>query len=169
MSEVKISELPGIVSGSVADEDLLVLVHNGVTYRISIGNLRQQMLNDYNLTSASLSTSSNIDIPTSNAIYRYVNSLTASIHISSSQTVNNDNYRDILVTTGTGSMVLSLSGVYDGKITNITKIDSGSGYVLLSSSYAGNTVLNSSYFGLYYQQECVNLRFNSSSLNYDLI
>lgn len=139
MAEIKISELSSILSDSIIDDDLMVIVHAGTTYKISIQNIKKAVaISDY-------------------------------IHISSSQTIDNDIYRDILVTTGTGSLILSLSGNEDKKITNITKIDSGSGYVLLSSSYAGNTILNSSQFGLYYQQECVNLRFNSSSLNYDLI
>ena len=178
--EIKISNLPEILSGSYDESGVIPTVINGTTYKIDIENLRPILLKYYNLTSESFDSSSYIQIPVSSQIYSEIisqtsslyntvtndiNALTTSIYISSSQEVDNDIYKDILVTTSTDQILLKLSGNVDENHVNISKIDSANGYVRISSSY-NETILDDAYFDLYYQYETLNLKYNSGSSNY---
>ena len=185
--EIKISSLPEILSGSYGDSAMVPTVKDGVTYKIDIENLRPILLKYYNLTSESFDSSSDIQIPVSSQIYaeiqelisssietdaivyakiqELINEQTASIHISSSQEINNDNFANVLVSTDTDAIILKLSGTNNFNRINISKIDSGYGYVRISSSY-NETILGDPYFDLYYQHESINLLYNSASSNY---
>jgi hypothetical protein len=172
MAVIKISELPIITSGSITNTDILAIVNGTTTYGIDVENLRLRMLDGYTITSASFDSGSNTQVPVSSEIYQMIVSTSAvsnEIYISSSQTLDNSDYSEILVTTDSTPVILTLSNLTDGNNTTITKIDSGSSYVRISSSYVDNTILDETHFDLYYQYECVNLKYNSGSSNYILV